>query len=637
MTEKKQRLIVNFFKPASGKVELVKESRPPKRTVLTTPEKVGIMRTNSVLSNSNDGFDDITSSDTSFGSPDFNNFRNPVYGMSHLQYEKSVKVEYRSSGNSSLKRVHANLLDVMDSMDTMSRKVPKLSRPRSSTPNSQTPQISSITLSKEQEYVISQIVDQNKNIFYTGSAGTGKSVVLRELVNRLVRKYGGSTVGVTASTGLAACNIGGQTLHRFLGIGIGKASPEIMLKSIEKKPMLKRRWLTLRVLIIDEISMIDGVLFSKLDKLAKLIRKNEKPFGGIQVVCTGDFFQLPPVGKDTEAQYCFESDCWRSVIHKTILLTQVFRQKGDNQLINMLNSLRFGELNGDLIEQFYQLQKPKQYSDGIEPTELFPTREEVKRANDRRLDILDSKSYTFKAEDSTTNEFEVKLLENLMCERIITLKPGAQVMYLKNRDDGIVNGSIGKVIFMCPQQLYPYLDESFDRSTFTDEATLQEINIILSRVGNKTPPLFTEAEQALVDQMTDDHKAGFLVLLNVASRCSTSDIYPVVCFKDRLGNDLCILVTPEDFTVEAGAGTKKELRRTQLPLLLSWAMSIHKSQGQTIQRLRVDLRRIFEKGQVYVALSRAVDKENLEIRNFDPKRIIASDKVKQFYNTLQSV
>lgn len=635
MADKKQRLIANFFKPANGKVEPLKETKPVKRTFLTTPEKIGMMRSNSVLSSSNDGFDDITSSDTSFGSPDFNNFRNPVYGMPHLQYEKNVKVEYRSAG-SSLKRVHASLLDVMESMDTVSRKLPKLSRPKLASSQSQ-PQIASVTLSKEQEFVISQIVDQNKNIFYTGSAGTGKSVVLRELVNRLVRKYGGTFVGVTASTGLAACNIGGQTLHRFLGIGIGQASPEIMLKSIEKKPMLKRRWLTLRVLIIDEISMIDGVLFSKLDKLAKILRKNDKPFGGIQVVCTGDFFQLPPVGKGTEAQYCFESDSWKSVIEKTLLLTQVFRQKGDNQLINMLNCLRFGELDGNLIEQFYELQKPKQYSDGIEPTELFPTREEVKRANDRRLNVLDSKAHVFTAEDSTTNEFEVKLLENLMCEKVITLKPGAQVMYLKNRDDGIVNGSIGKVVFMCPQQLYPYLDESYDRSTFTDEATLQEINIILSRVGNKTPSGNDAAETALIDQMSDEHRGGFLKLLNVASRCSTSDIYPVVCFKDRLGNDLCLLVTPEDFTVESGAGAKKELRRTQLPLLLSWAMSIHKSQGQTIQRLRVDLRRIFEKGQVYVALSRAVDKENLEIRNFDPKRIIASDKVKQFYNGLQSV
>lgn len=153
---------------------------------------------------------------------------------------------------------------------------------------------------------------------------------MREVINSLRQKYRGETdhVAVTASTGLAACNVGGVTLHSFAGIGLGKEPVPDLVKKIKRNQKAKTRWLRTKVLIIDEVSMVDGELFDKLEAIARTMRNNGRPFGGIQLVITGDFFQLPPVpdyGKI--ARFAFDADCWDTAIQHTIGLTQVFRQK----------------------------------------------------------------------------------------------------------------------------------------------------------------------------------------------------------------------------------------------------------------------------------------------------------------------
>lgn len=190
--------------------------------------------------------------------------------------------------------------------------------------------IGKLFMSQEQKAIIRMVVDEGKSVFFTGSAGTGKSVLLRELITELRHKYKreGDRVAVTASTGLAACNIGGVTLHSFSGIGLGKESADELVKKILKNNKAKQRWIRSKVLVIDEISMVDGDLFDKLEHIAKKIRKNGRPFGGIQLVITGDFFQLPPVPDSGKlAKFCFEGATWPISIHHTIGLTQVFRQK----------------------------------------------------------------------------------------------------------------------------------------------------------------------------------------------------------------------------------------------------------------------------------------------------------------------
>ena len=191
-------------------------------------------------------------------------------------------------------------------------------------------QVPQIFLSDEQRKVLDLVVDERKSVFFTGSAGTGKSVLLREIIKGLRQKYNRETdrVAVTASTGLAACNVGGVTLHSFAGIGLGKEAAPELVRKIKRNPKAKARWMRTKILIIDEISMVDGDLFDKLESIARSIRNNGRPFGGIQLVITGDFFQLPPVpdyGK--VAKFSFDAATWTTSIEHTIGLTQVFRQK----------------------------------------------------------------------------------------------------------------------------------------------------------------------------------------------------------------------------------------------------------------------------------------------------------------------
>lgn len=659
--DKKQSLISSFFgNVASGNAK----RREP--LALTTPEKVALNRSDSFLARAVSGtFDDFGSSDTSFDSPEINNFKNPALTKSFMGQDtqntgaidltqtedKDVKILYElmssptsyiktqkqeiNKAPNTLKRGHEDLLQKLNGQP---RKVPR--NVKISTPLFRSFLYSTrIPLSDEQKMVIKYIVLDGLNVFYTGSAGTGKSVVLRELVQSLHQKYGASRVGVTASTGLAACNIGGQTIHRFLSIGLGTGSAFELAKRIKKNPANLKKWKNLKVLIIDEISMIDGKLFTKLDELAKIIRSNQSPFGGIQIVCTGDFFQLPPVNKEGLSEFCFQSSAWDKVIQKTILLSQVFRQKGDSELIDMLNALRYGSMDNEMIAKFYKLSREVVYEDGLEPTELFPTREEVKRANQSRLNQIPTKAIRYKAEDNISDPNHVRMLENLMCEKELELKEGAQVMYLKNLDDQIVNGSIGTVTCFMSSKLWEKVNDVYKGNLYDiNDQIADELRLLSSRVGCVANWSFEESE--MYNRIPNERKSNFMKLAAVASSELTSDLYPVVNFKTSSGNTL-IRVTREDFSIDAGrirnytGGETDKITRSQLPLLLSWALSIHKAQGQTIDRLKIDLRRIFEKGQVYVALSRAINKNHLQIMNFDPKRIAASQEVKQFYEKLE--
>lgn len=187
-----------------------------------------------------------------------------------------------------------------------------------------------VFLSEEQRKVLNLVADEGKSVFFTGSAGTGKSVLMREIIAVLRKRFQREPdrVAVTASTGLAACNIGGVTLHSFGGIGLGKEDVPTLVKKIKRNQKAKLRWQRTKVLIIDEISMVDGDLFDKLEAIARSIRNNGRPFGGIQLVITGDFFQLPPVPDSGRvAKFAFDAATWTTSINHTIGLTQVFRQK----------------------------------------------------------------------------------------------------------------------------------------------------------------------------------------------------------------------------------------------------------------------------------------------------------------------
>lgn len=527
-----------------------------------------------------------------------------------------------------------------------------------------------IRLSREQESII-ELAQRGLNIFYTGSAGTGKSVLLRELIKSLKRKYGSEEVAVTASTGLAACNIGGITVHSFSGIGLGKGDANQLFKKVRRSKKHSKRWATIKALVIDEISMLDGHLLDKLDFIAKKIRKNHGPFGGIQLVFCGDFFQLPPVSKDPQnpTVFAFESNAWKTGIQTTIMLQKVFRQQGDIKFIDMLNKMRLGKIDDETEREFRKLSRSLP-NDEIIPAELYSTRAEVDRANFSRLNKLPGMVRTFDAMDGGSledKEMKERLLQNFLAPKTLQLKVGAQVMMLKNVDATLVNGSLGKIIeFVDPEtyMFYQTLKENPDISPADAErlrrnpdllrSAWEEENDTDSAVRQKsTKEAFCKTTQKEGNTPLDESIFDFLKdesgenkdlqgnisrkkqLLQDIHNSSSGRKLPLVRFKTSDLATRTVLVEPECWEIE-DENSKPIVSRVQLPLMLAWSLSIHKSQGQTLPKVKVDLRRVFEKGQAYVALSRAVSRDGLQVLNFDRSKIFAHEKVVDFYMTLVS-
>ncbi|XDT22684.1 PIF1-like helicase [Nakaseomyces glabratus] len=526
-----------------------------------------------------------------------------------------------------------------------------------------------IILSKEQEAVI-DLAEKGHNIFYTGSAGTGKSVLLREMIKVLKKKYGPERVAVTASTGLAACNIGGITVHSFAGIGLGNGDVTKLYRKVRRSKKNVKRWSEISVLVIDEISMLDGELFDKLDFIAQKIRKNSDPFGGIQIVLCGDFFQLPPVSKDmsTPMKFAFQSLAWQKAIHVTIMLEKVFRQQGDTKFIDMLNQMRLGKIDMETEMEFKKLNRPLP-NDDIIPAELYSTRAEVDRANRSRLNKLPGQAFCYNAIDGGTledQEMKDRLLQNFLAPKQLQLKIGAQVMMIKNIDAQLVNGSLGKVIaFMDPETYLFYStiladssvtpdvmeemkdkpEELRERYAGDDEDEKMRVNKKRERFyeGNPNVVPQDDLDDSIFDFMTqatnvsddarNDIERKKRIIKDLYKNADSRKRLPLVTFKTADMSTRTVLVEPEDWAIE-DENEKPLVSRVQLPLMLAWSLSIHKSQGQTLPKVKVDLQRVFEKGQAYVALSRAVSREGLQVLNFDRSRIKAHDTVVDFYMTL---
>ncbi|GAA5849249.1 hypothetical protein JCM8547_006492 [Rhodosporidiobolus lusitaniae] len=482
-----------------------------------------------------------------------------------------------------------------------------------------------VVLSPEQQMVLKMVVDDEKSVFFTGSAGTGKSVLLREIISSLKRKYRGSSdaVAVTASTGMAACNIGGTTIHSFASIGLGLGTAEQLVANIKKNRNANAKWMRVKVLVIDEVSMVDGILFDKLAAIAMALKKKGtgrnanapgRPFGGIQLVVTGDFFQLPPVTKGVTPTFAFEAKAWQECIDHTVNLTQVFRQK-DTEFIDMLNEMRFGRLSEASIKKFQGLAREPKYPVGVEPTELFPMRTEVDRANQARLRALPGEEKVFKAEDGGREYDQAKangrrstVLDNFMAPEQLVLKVGAQVMLIKNLDTTLVNGTVGTVVgFGVPE-----LDEEGGEMEGEEE---------LWTVGADGEQIRVKAEQTAMNAQEARKKQKLAE--KIAN--GTIELGPRIQWQTPHGVERKTMVR-EEFKVEDQRGEKTAWRK-QYPIILAWAMSIHKSQGQTIARVKVDLGKVFEKGQSYVALSRATSLDGLQVLRFDAKKVAAHEKV----------
>ena len=298
------------------------------------------------------------------------------------------------------------------------------------------------------------LMKRRKNIFLTGSPGCGKSYVIKSFYRNFCTKY---HIGLTITTGVSSLLIGGKTLHSFLGIQLGKESVAKLYSRIMRNPSCLLRWQYLDILIIDEISMLSPELFDKLEELARLIRKDTQPFGGIQLILSGDFLQLPVVNSH---ELCFEAKSWKKCVTNTVQLVDIIRQS-DKTFQKCLNEIRVNNLSQESKELIKQLNNKKlEPKYGIQPTLIMTTNRNIDVINNKKNEELGESEYFDYELDIEINQeycFESieqrrKVVENYrkLCNAKDTLSlcVGSQVMLLYNKDqsNGLVNGSRGVVV-----------------------------------------------------------------------------------------------------------------------------------------------------------------------------------------------
>lgn len=412
------------------------------------------------------------------------------------------------------------------------------------------------SLSIEQQSVIADI-DEGKNVLVTGSAGTGKSTLLKAIRSKF-------DMPVTASTGIAAVNVGGLTIHSWAGLGLAKQSAQEIARNLRVDAYYKIK--ETRRLAIDEISMISAEFFTKIDQLFRIVRGTQLPFGGMQLVLFGDFLQLPPVIKDTPNEllqrevFAFESQSWRETNIKTHLLTKVFRQ-ADARFSSVLNSIRVGDVTADVSELLNSRFNAIDENPKLEPVVVHTHNVDVDTINSIRLEKIDGEERTFEAMDSGQPGPMAMLDKHCLAPKTLMLKIGAQVMLLCNIDPaaGLANGSVGTVTGFSENDMGPLVSVFFNNGE-------------MLKIGHN--------KWEIID------------------------------------------------------GSKVVATRKQIPLRLAWAITSHKSQGMTLDKVQVFLAKCFEYGQAYVALSRARTAEGLFVASGSRKSIKAHPAAVDFYRNI---
>lgn len=297
------------------------------------------------------------------------------------------------------------------------------------------------------------LIESRKNIFITGPGGTGKTFLIKEYYKKY-RNF--RNIGITSTTGVSAILIGGTTIHSYLGLGIGEDSLDHLYQKVKRNSKANRNWKTVDTLVIDEVSMLRPELFDKLEKLARLIRKNDLPFGGIHLVLTGDFLQLPSIKSgDEEKDFVFEAECWDKVIKEIVNLQNIIRQS-DNSYISVLNKIRYGNIDEEVKNVLNsRIGKKLENNFNIEPTKLYCKNFNVDRINNSELNKLIDESgevyqYDISFEFNKDISFETvqKYKKNINIPESLQLTKGCQVMLTINLDfeRELVNGSRGIII-----------------------------------------------------------------------------------------------------------------------------------------------------------------------------------------------
>jgi len=431
------------------------------------------------------------------------------------------------------------------------------------------------TLNVMQQKALSAM-QMGKNVLITGSGGTGKTYLLN-VFQDWIRQLNVLKTGITSTTGVSALLIDGITIHSWAGIGHGVDTAQFLAKKIQRDKKCLDRWTTVNILIIDEISMMSPDLFDKLDTIARILRNNEKPFGGIQLLLTGDFCQLSPVDRTKkDTFYCFEAKCWTATVEKIFHLTEIVRQK-DKQFQKTLNNIRMGRITpSDKALLMSRVNQPYPEDMKIKPTQLFARKDAVERHNLIALAKLKSQgqpSKVYKAKISIENKNPAVRLTEKQREFYIDL------LHRHCQTPNVVEFAIGsQVMLIC--------------------------NLDLERG-------FANGTRGVVTDLTD--------------------FGPTVLFKNGANE----VIQPWKWTVRM-KDEGVEIAKLQIPLILADATTIHKSQGATIDCLSVNLGpSMFECGQTYTALSRVRSLDGLYITEIDFSKILVHPKVYNFYNSIK--
>lgn len=379
-----------------------------------------------------------------------------------------------------------------------------------------------------------------KSVLLTGAAGTGKTHLLNNFISKA--RSMGKKVSVTATTGLAATHLGGNTIHSWSGMGIHDYFPEYFFERLSKsrKEVIAKT----DVLIIDEISMMHDFRLDMLDELLRAVRENDRPFGGVQVVMSGDFFQLPPInnGQSRGGGFVVYSQIWQESEPVVLYLDQQFRQN-DEQLLDILTAMRQGDLRRRHAETLLSRIDESPPDDNI--TELHTVNIDVDKINYQKLAELDDDERIYQQATTGSKIYVESLQRSVLAPQELILKKGALVMAVKNAADRrYANGSIGVVVDFEP---------------------------------------LTE--------------------------------YPIVEFR----NGREVTMVPESW--ELRDGERKRASIMQIPLRLAWAITVHKSQGMTLDAAKIDLRKAFVEGMGYVALSRVRNLSNLYLYGINRKAL----------------
>lgn len=283
---------------------------------------------------------------------------------------------------------------------------------------------------------------EGRNIFLTGDAGTGKSYLMEALRNEL--EAAGIRYGITGTTGVAALNVGGSTIHSWSGLGMMRGTMSEIIEGVFNNTKAVRRIKETRVLVIEEVSMLSAEMLNVLDKVFRLVREKDEPFGGMQIVLVGDMLQLCPVNAD----FPFTAKAWEDGEFQFVKLNRIFRQEPGN-FADTLNKLRRGCLDDAAIAFLKSRKNREDPNPEIPPVHIVSTNDEADFLNRKMLAMVEGESRMYLAEDSG-NETAIRLLEKLIIPKELELKIGARVMCLSNLDieNGVVNGSTGVAVFM---------------------------------------------------------------------------------------------------------------------------------------------------------------------------------------------